>query len=67
MKRLTYKNRITSLIIVIVFSAIAVIGCGNQTAATHPEESESSVVSGEATSDATETTLAKPKDGSFSY
>lgn len=59
MKRLTYKNKITSLIIVMVFSAIAVIGCGNQTAANEEPDSDEIIQSDEPA------TQGKPKDGGF--
>lgn len=58
MKRLTYKNRITTLVFVMAISAVAVIGCGNQTATTQAETADGNV-------DAIETMLEKPKDGNF--
>ncbi|MFT5511719.1 MAG: peroxiredoxin [Bacteroidia bacterium] len=61
MKRLTNRNRVTTLIITLLVSAIAVVGCGNQTAANESTSVEDNTQ--EAT--ATESNLEKPKDGGF--
>ena len=56
MKR-TNRNRITTLVITLLISAVAVVGCGNQSAANEAEVSETTPV--------TENASQKPSEDNF--
>jgi peroxiredoxin len=61
MKKLTYNNRITTIGLVILISAIAIVGCGNQSSANEAESVETQVVA----ADEVSAEMVKPDDDTF--